>query len=97
MKKMMKIVTVFCFTTLILVGCSGKINKDNYNKISNGMSISEVESILGKGESLGASSYDLGEYGGDQTLEVITWSSGMKVISLTFENEKLSLKTEFGL
>jgi len=50
--------------TLFLISCSGKINSDNYNKVSNGMSVAEVESILGKGESQASSSVDLGAYGG---------------------------------
>ena len=49
--------------SLFLASCSGKLNKDNYDKISNGMSVSQVESILGKGESQASSNVDLGEYG----------------------------------
>ena len=80
-----------------MTSCSGKINKDNYGKISNGMSISQVESILGEGESNASSSVDLGEYGGNISSEVMTWQSGMKVISITFSNGKVMLKAQSGL
>jgi protein involved in sex pheromone biosynthesis len=95
MKKIIQIAIVsFVF---FLAGCSGKINKDNYDKISNGMSISQVESILGKGESQASSNVDLGEYGGNISSEVMTWQSGTKVISITFSNGKVMAKAQNGL
>jgi uncharacterized alpha/beta hydrolase family protein len=97
MKKIMTILTVLLFSATILTSCSGKINKDNYEKISDGMSISQVESILGEGESNASSSVDLGEYGGNISSEVMTWQSGMKVISITFSNGKVMAKAQSGL
>ena len=82
---------------IILISCSGKINKENYDKISNGMSKSEVESILGEGESNASSSVDLGEYGGNIRSEVMTWQSGSKVITVTFTNDKVDVKAQTGL
>ncbi len=82
---------------LILASCSGKLNKDNYDKISNDMAVSQVESILGKGESQASSNIDLGEYGGSISSEVITWQSGTKVISITFSNGKVMAKAQNGL
>ena len=93
----MTILTVLLFSATILTSCSGKINKDNYGKISDGMSISQVESILGEGESNASSSLDLGEYGGNISSEVMTWQSGMKVISITFSNGKVNAKAQSGL
>lgn len=81
----------------LLVSCSGKINKDNYNKVSTGMSISQVEKILGKGDSQASSSVDLGTYGGNISSEVMTWQSGLKVISITFSNGKVMAKAQSGL
>lgn len=97
MKKLIQTFTVVVFSTVILMGCSGKINKDNYSKISNGMSISQVESILGEGESNASSSIDLGEYGGNIRSEVMTWQSGMKVITISFSNGKVMTKAQYGL
>ena len=83
--------------SLFLFSCTGKINKDNYDKISNGMSVSQVQSILGKGESQASSSVNLGEYGGNISSEVMTWQSGLKVISITFSNGKVMAKAQNGL
>ena len=83
--------------SIFLLSCSGKLNKDNYDKISNGMSVSQVESILGKGESQASSNVDLGEYGGNISSEVMTWQSGTKVISITFSNGKVMAKAQNGL
>ena len=91
------IYTIALAFTLFLTSCSGKLNKDNYDKISNDMSVSQVESILGKGESQASSNVDLGEYGGNISTEVMTWQSGTKVISITFSNGKVMAKAQNGL
>ena len=95
MKKLIQITIVLL--VFFLSSCSGKINSENYEKISNGMSKSQVESILGQGESNASSSIDLGEYGGNISSEVITWQSGMKVITITFSNGKVIAKAQAGL
>lgn len=95
MKKLIQITIVLL--VFFLSSCSGKINSENYEKISNGMSKSQVESILGQGESNASSSIDLGEYGGNISSEVITWQSGMKVITITFSNGKVMAKAQAGL
>ena len=89
--------TIAIAITLFLSSCSGKLNKDNYDKISNGMSVSQVESILGKGESQASSNVDLGEYGGNICSEVMTWQPGTKEISITFSNNKVMAKAQNGL
>ena len=89
--------TISITITLFLSSCSVKLNKDNYDKISNNMSISQVESILGKGESQASSNVDLGEYGGNISSEVMTWQTGTKVISITFSNGKVMAKAQNGL
>lgn len=91
------ITTILLVFTLFLTSCSGKINKENYDKISNGMSVSQVEKILGKGESQASSNVDLGEYGGNISSEVITWQSGTNVISITFSNGQVLAKAQSGL
>ena len=91
------ITTILLVFTLFLTSCSGKINKENYDKISNGMSVSQVEKILGKGESQASSNVDLGEYGGNVSSEVITWQSGTNVISITFSNGQVLAKAQSGL
>ena len=97
MKKVMTIFGAILFASVILTSCGGNLNKDNYEKISDGMSVSQVESILGKGESQASSNVDLGEYGGNISSEVMTWQSGTKVISITFSNGKVMAKAQNGL
>jgi len=97
----MKKPKIINFATVLLLffvtSCAGKINEENYEKISNGMSKSEVEKILGQGESQATSSVDLGEYGGTISSEFITWQSGSKVISITFSNDQVQAKAQVGL
>lgn len=95
MKKLIQITIVSL--VFFLCSCSGKINSENYEKISNGMSKTQVESILGEGESNASSSVDLGEYGGNTSAEVMTWQSGTKVITITFSNGKVMSKAQSGL
>ena len=40
------IVVLFCF---VLVGCGSPISKSNYDRIENGMTISQVQGTLGTG------------------------------------------------
>jgi hypothetical protein len=94
---MKSLTVVLIFSVLFLTSCSSKINSENYNKISNGMSKSEVQAILGDGESQAESSVDMGEYGGEISSEVVTWQDGMKVISITFSNGKVLAKAKTGL
>ena len=90
-----KIILIIAILTII--SCTNKINKENYNTIINGMTKSEVESILGKGESSASSDIDMGEYGGDIHTEVLTWQKNMKVITITFSNDKVMVKAQYGL
>lgn len=97
-QNMKKIISTLLFGALfLLASCSSKINSENYNKINNGMSKSEVQAILGEGESQAESSVDMGEYGGNISSEAMTWQDGMKVISITFSNGKVLAKAKTGL
>lgn len=73
--------------SLFLLSCSSKVTQENYDKISIGMPVSQVESILGKGES--GSEVDIG-------LFMMTWESGEKVIAITFINGKVNSKNQHG-
>jgi hypothetical protein len=95
MKRTFKLI-IISMSFFLLVGCAGKINKENYSKIQTGMSISEVESILGEGESNASSNVDLGDYGNISS-DVMTWQSGTKVISVVFSNGEVMSKGQVGL
>ena len=89
--------TVIIPFSLFLVSFSGKLNKDNYDKISNDMSVSQVESILGKGESQASSNVDLGEYGGNISSEVMTSQSDKDGKDNFWSSDQTSLLPNFGV
>ena len=68
---------------------------DNYTKIQNGMSYSEVVSILGNNEGTLDTSAGYGGY----TLSYYTWqnASGTRYIVLGFENGRVCAKSQYGL
>ena len=69
------------------------LTMDQYKRISNGMTRSEVEKILGKpGTQLSSSS------GGDTTYTVDQWETAdYKSIIITFENDKVTYRAQSGL
>jgi len=80
---------------LTLAGCGSKVTKSNLDKITNGMTLAEVEGILGKGtESTGASG-TVGDLTG--SAKSVTWKDGDKTITINFLNDKVVLKTSSGL
>lgn len=87
--------------SILLLSCGSKINKENYEKISNGMSKSQVESVLGKGESQASSSFDGISNGESQIkVEVVTYQggpSGLKIISISYTNDEVQGKAQSGL
>ena len=61
------------------------VNRANYEKIQDGMTLEEVESILGKGK----------EDARAGNLRTMTWQGGivnLKVVSITFEDGRVSAK-----
>lgn len=89
---------------LLLPACKSKVNKTNYDKVKVGMTLAEVEKILGKGDKeTGDGSNVAGQFGvaieaaptsggGD----VYTWESGDNSIRLTFRSGKLVHKQATG-
>ena len=83
-------------TTMILVaGCGSKVSKDNFDKIKNGMTVAEVEEILGKATEEGEAGGAVGELVGAG--KVMTWKDGDKSIGVTFVNGKVTAKVQTGL
>ena len=82
--------------TLILVGCGGNsITKDNYSEIKTGMTIAEVESILGSGTEQASSDASIGGISID--MKSMVWQDEMKIISIMFSHGKVQSKSQFGL
>ena len=89
---------------LLIPACKTKVTKANYDKITDGMSLEEVEKILGKGtKETGDGTNVAAQFGvhvesapkgkGD----TYTWESGTKSITITFVNDKVTHKTSSGL
>ena len=74
---------------IVLAGCGSKVTKSNFDQIKTGMTVAEVEAILGKAtESTGASGA-VGTLTG--SAKVMTWKDGGKTITITFANDKVAL------
>ena len=74
---------------IMLAGCGSKVTKSNFDQIKTGMTVAEVEAILGKGtESTGAAGA-IGSLAG--SVKVMAWKDGDKTITVTFANDKVAL------
>jgi hypothetical protein len=89
---------------LILTGCKNKVTKENYDKITNDMTVDEVEAILGSGTKQGDASNMAAQVGvditggaGSPSTTDYTWESGQKTITITFRAGKVVRKTNVGL
>ena len=87
-------VTLLGLMLLFLSGC-GKVSKTNYDKIEIGMTVAQVEAILGKGKEESSIGGAIGNLAG--SAKVITWGNENKSITVTFVNEKVSIKAQKGL
>ena len=82
--------------TLLLVGCGGNsITKDNYSEIKTGMTIAEVESILGSGTEQASSDASISGISID--MKSMVWQDEMKIITIMFSHGKVQSKSQFGL
>lgn len=94
--------------TVCLAGCGAfksKVTKANFDKINNGMTRAEVESILGEPSSGGGDGSNVaGQFGVDvgasappPTTVDYVWESGKKSITVTFTQGKVTQKKSSGL
>lgn len=91
-------------TCLVSSGCKSKVTKDNFEKIKEGMSLSEVQAILGEGKLQAdgtgipaAHGIHVGGGGGARNSEIYLWESDERSITLTFVSGKLKHKASKGL
>lgn len=88
---------VWLATVALLAGtvaCS-KVTKENYDKIQTGMTLSEVEAILGKGTEKAGVGGAVGNLVASG--KVISWGDDKKGITITFANDKVITKMATGL
>jgi hypothetical protein len=99
-------IALFFLLCCVLSGCSkSKITRENFDKINNGMTLAEVEAILGSGTSQSADgSLVAAQVGVDvsggapppATVDYL-WESGKKSITVTFRQGKVVAKKNSGL
>jgi uncharacterized lipoprotein YajG len=94
------------FACLLLAGCNkSKVTQENYDKITTGMTLEEVEAILGPGSQVGdgqgvANQFGVDVSGGNMrpsSLVQYIWESGGKSITVAFRQEKVAGKSKVGL
>ena len=84
--KIAELTVVAALAAVLLMGCN-KVTKENYDKISMGMSYAEVISILG----------DADECGGALGVENCTWGKEDTYIKINFVGKKVVLFSANGL
>ena len=108
LRKMHTQFVVFAIT-LLLTGCGSGVSTDNFEKIKSGMTLVEVERILGRGEEEVSSSVEIPEQSvslpgvGSVSMSsmassgnVVKWQDGNKVITIMFLDGKVVSKTKIG-
>lgn len=86
--------TAVMIAAFFFTGCS-KVSRENYDKIKTGMTLAEVEAVLGKGTEASGSSASIGDLTG--SAKVITWTRDGTSITVTLVNDKVMTKSEEGL
>jgi hypothetical protein len=92
----------WCF---LLTGCAkSKVTKENFEQIEIGMTLEEVEGILGPGKLVGDGSLiaaqagvDVGGISRPSSAVEYVWESGNKSITVTFRQDKVAGKRSAGL
>lgn len=87
------------------VGCAGKLSMENYNKVTNGMTLQEVEAILGPGTEQASTGVSVpGQSVAGVTVpgvsvsgKTMTWKKGSKMITVSLVNDKVVGKAQVGL
>ncbi len=93
---------LMCVVLLVLVGCEEKVTLEHYEQIQKGMSLAQVEQILGKGrlEEAGGTSLGVGgipeRTGDDVSNRTYVWEEDGKIITVRIVDDKVASKTKRG-
>jgi len=96
--KPLKVLTMLLLISAVVVamtGCGSKISKSNYDKIKTGMTLSEVQGILGPGVEQASAGGVLGKI--TAAGKIVKWTDGKKSITITFVDDKVKVMTHTGL
>ena len=81
---------------LLISGCSKPgVSKSNFDKVEDGMSLADVEDILGADKKGASGAGKLGELAGKGASYV--WEDGDKKITVVFKDDKVVSKAQVGL
>lgn len=89
------VAVILGFVVLGSAGCASRVTRENYDRIHDGMSVSEVEGILGKPDKDKRAGFAFGDV--DASGGVMVWESGDKMISVTVAQGKVVVKVQKGL
>lgn len=78
--------TGIVLASLLLTACGSRINQDNFDQVKTGMTLDEVQAILGKPDE--SSSASFGNLSGGSA----TWKGDEAVITVQFVNDKVQFK-----
>ncbi len=87
---------------LLLVGCEEKVTLENYEQIEKGMTLAQVEQILGEGRLEESSGTSLGTGGipersrDDVSNRTYVWEEDGKIITVKIIDDKVASKTKRG-
>lgn len=87
------------FMLVPLASCENKVTAANYDKVQNGMSRGQVETILGPGENQQVSGVSIsgagvaGSSSGTSAQSIYVWKKGNLEMSVTFKDGKVVAKS----
>jgi hypothetical protein len=94
---------VLCtLAVLVIPGCGDKVTDENFDRITVGMSLDQVQTFMGEGESEdvgGVSISGAGILGGSPAVsktKTFSWKSGNKAIIIETREEKVITKRKLG-
>lgn len=86
---------------LPLAGCESKVTNDNFNQITTGMSLAQVEAILGKGENVTPTGMSVSGAGiassSSSKDDMYSWKDQGAEITVTIRDGKVVAKGKAGM
>lgn len=102
MRHARSMLAVVAASLLTLAACEKKVDNSHFDRISTGMTLSEVEKIMGRGTKQEAGGVSISGGGvvaskSSNSQETYVWQDGSKEIAVTFADGKVIQKNKFGM